>query len=117
MNDCSHGFSVQHRELRFLKYSLVLFLLCTLSPQVGALAVGDGTGDEWVQTSSARVARFAVATLVSGGTSRHEGQDGYTLGAVALAGSLYASAIERHVDLVAMVTSDVSVSNRFENTV
>ena len=56
--------------------------------------------------------RFAVATMVFGGSTRHGGQDGYTLGAVALAGSVQEAAVLRRVDLVALVTDDVSSPNR-----
>ena len=56
--------------------------------------------------------RAAVATLVSGGTTKHGGQDGYALGAVALAGSLRPSCGARGVDMVTMVTNDVNDGNR-----
>mmetsp|Transcript_41519 Transcript_41519/g.76852 ORF Transcript_41519/g.76852 Transcript_41519/m.76852 type:complete len:492 (+) Transcript_41519:87-1562(+) len=64
------------------------------------------------EKEEAKKLRFSVATLVSGGSTRHDGQDGYTLGAVSLAGSIREASRIRGVDLVAMVTPDVSLSNR-----
>mmetsp|Transcript_61717 Transcript_61717/g.123740 ORF Transcript_61717/g.123740 Transcript_61717/m.123740 type:complete len:156 (-) Transcript_61717:1346-1813(-) len=66
------------------------------------------------EKEEAKKLRFSVATLVSGGSTRHDGQDGYTLGAVSLAGSIREASRIRGVDLVAMVTPDVSLSNSSE---
>jgi hypothetical protein len=52
-----------------------------------------------------------VVTLVAGGTEKHGGQNGYTLGGVALAGSVRAACADRAVAMVAMVTQDVNHGN------